>query len=246
MSARLLDAMGRLPIWARRGLMIVFPLLLLGVLVAGFALAPTATTPHPDRAAASERVLPPSASSSTARPRSPTPPAQTTLTTHTREGSSAAQRPPARGRVGNPELPPSPRSSRGAMLEVARRFSVAYMPYQIGRLTGGVRAAIKRTCTPAFARYLLGQPPRLTAELLAHPKAIETYRVASVEPRRRREQSHGELRLTAGQRRHRRFPADASQRRGRWLIAATGDVSRGAAVVAVRARADDPRCRCWR
>ena len=66
------------------------------------------------------------------------------------------------------------------MLAVARRFSIAYMPYQIGRLPRWVRAAIKRTCTPAFARYLLGQPPRLTAQLLAHPKAIETYRVASV------------------------------------------------------------------
>ena len=38
MSARLPGAIGRLPIWARRGLIIVFPLLLLGVLVAGFAL----------------------------------------------------------------------------------------------------------------------------------------------------------------------------------------------------------------
>ena len=222
MSARLPGAMGRLPIWARRGLMIVFPLLLLGVLVAGFALAPTATTRHPGRAAASERVLPPSASSSTARPRSPTAAAQTTLTpqtTRTREGSSAAPRPHARGRVGNPERPPSPRSSLGAMLAVARRFSVAYMPYQIGRLPRWVRAAIKRTCTPAFARYLLGQPPRLTAQLLAHPKAIETYRVASVN-------------LAAGANRvtvsyvSRQDSADTGaflltlvKQRGRWLIA---------------------------
>ena len=153
------------------------------MLVAGFALAPTPTTRHPGRAAASKRVLPPSASRSTARPRSPTAPAQTTLTTQTtrmREGSPAAQRPHPRAQVGNPERPPSPRSSLGAMLAVARRFSIAYMPYQIDRLPGWVRAAITRTCTPAFARYLLGQPPRLTAQLLAHPKAIETYRVVSV------------------------------------------------------------------
>ena len=41
MSARLLGALDRLPPWARRALMIAVPLLLLAVLVAAFALAPT-------------------------------------------------------------------------------------------------------------------------------------------------------------------------------------------------------------
>ena len=68
------------------------------------------------------------------------------------------------------------------MLVVARRFAVAYMPYQVGRLPRWARTAIERTYTPAFARYLLAQPAQLTALQAKHPKTIETYRVASVEP----------------------------------------------------------------
>ena len=68
------------------------------------------------------------------------------------------------------------------MLAVARRFAIAYMPYQVGRLPGWARTAIKRTCTPGFARYLIAQPARPTALQAAHPKAIETYRVAGVQP----------------------------------------------------------------
>ena len=68
------------------------------------------------------------------------------------------------------------------MLAAARSFAVAYMPYQVGRLSGWARTAIKATCTPAFSRYLLAQPAQLTPRRAAHPKTIETYRVASVEP----------------------------------------------------------------
>ena len=68
------------------------------------------------------------------------------------------------------------------MLAVAGQFAVAYMPYQVGRLPGWARTAFARTCTPAFARYLLAQPARPTALQAAHPKAIETYRVADVQP----------------------------------------------------------------
>ena len=68
------------------------------------------------------------------------------------------------------------------MLAVARRFAVAYMPYQVGRLPSWVRTAIEGTCTPGFARYLLAQPARVTALQAAHPNTVETYRVASVEP----------------------------------------------------------------
>jgi hypothetical protein len=68
------------------------------------------------------------------------------------------------------------------MLAVARSFAVAYMPYQVGRLPQWARTAIEETCTPAFARYLLDQPAQLTPLQAAHPKTIETYRVASVEP----------------------------------------------------------------
>ena len=67
-------------------------------------------------------------------------------------------------------------------LAVARRFAVGYMPYQIGRLPRWARTAIERTCTPGFARYLLAQPARATALQAADPKAVETYRVAGVQP----------------------------------------------------------------
>jgi hypothetical protein len=66
------------------------------------------------------------------------------------------------------------------MLAVARRFAVAYMPYQIGRLPRWARATIARTCMPAFARYLLAHPARQTPLLAVHPNDVETYRVASV------------------------------------------------------------------
>ena len=68
------------------------------------------------------------------------------------------------------------------MLAVASTFAVAYMPYQVGRRPGWARTAITATCTPAFARYLLDQPAQLTSLQAAHPKTIETYGVASVEP----------------------------------------------------------------
>jgi hypothetical protein len=68
------------------------------------------------------------------------------------------------------------------LLAVARRFAVAYMPYQVGRLPRWARIAIARTCTRGFARYLLARPARPTALQAAHPEAVETYRVAGVEP----------------------------------------------------------------
>ena len=182
MSARPRTRLGRAPVWARRGLMIALPLLLVGVLVAGFALAPNPATRHAARPTASDGVLPPS------RARPPRPPvaaASTTVSTEaTASGrSSRAQRlrgPAARGGVGDPEGPPSPGSSVGAMLAVARRFAAAYMPYQVGRLPGWARVAISRTCAPAFAHYLLARPAEQSPLLSAHPNDAETYRVASV------------------------------------------------------------------
>ena len=192
MSARLLAAIGRLPIWARRGLMIVFPLLLLGVLVAALALAPTEADDHSDRAGAAGRLLPPSRTTATRARARPARPATKTGESSAavragqrgpaRKRPGAAHRPPGRGPVSEQQPPPSPDSAEGMMLAVARRFAVAYMPYQVGRLPRWARAAIERTCTPAFARYLLAQPAQLTALQAKHPKTIETYRVASVEP----------------------------------------------------------------
>ena len=73
----------------------------------------------------------------------------------------------------------------GEMLAVARAFAVAYMPYQVGRLPGWVRAAIRRTCSRGFADYLLSRPAEQSPLLSAHPNDAETYRVIERQPRRR-------------------------------------------------------------
>ena len=175
MSARPRSALDRVPVWARRGLMIALPLLLLGMLVAGFALAPTPATRHASRSG----LLPPS------RAQLSRPPDPTRVSTEATASARTSRTPRfrgsgARGGVGDPERPPSPRSPAGAMLAVAARFAAAHMPYQIGRLPDWARAAIKGTCTPAFAHYLLSQPAEQSPLLSAHPTAAETYRVASV------------------------------------------------------------------
>jgi hypothetical protein len=182
MTARARRALERAPILARRGLMLAVPLALVGVLVAGFALAPTPADRRAGRPAASGGLLPP-ARAPARRP--PVPAAPTEQTT----GDSVTARPErpisarsgrAGGGVGDPERPPSPHSSSGEMLAVARAFAVAYMPYQVGRLPGWVRAAFRRTCGPGFADYLLSRPAEQSPLLIAHPNDAETYRVVSV------------------------------------------------------------------
>ena len=174
MSAPRRSVLDRVPVWARRGLMIALPLLLVGVLVAGFALAPTPATRH-----ASEGGLLPPSRARLSRPRAPT-----TVSTEATASTLPSRTPRslsrgARGDVGDPERPPSPRSPAGAMLAAAKRFAAAYMPYQVGRLPGWARAAIERTCTPAFAHNLLSRPAEQSPLLSAHPTDAETYRVAS-------------------------------------------------------------------
>ena len=190
MSDRLLGLPDRLPSRARRWLMAVLPLALLGALVAGFALAPRPAGTHSTRPR-SIGLLPPSPTTATDAPARPAPPLQTGRShvsarasgaQRERERSRTAHRPPVRGPVSERPPAPAPGSAEGMMLAVARRFAVAYMPYQVGRLPGWARTAFARTCTPGFARYLLAQPARATALQAAHPKAIETYRVAGVEP----------------------------------------------------------------
>jgi hypothetical protein len=188
MSDRLSGPPDRLPSRARRWLMAVLPPALLGALVAGFALAPRPVDTHPNRPR-SVGLLPPSPTTATDAPARPAPPPQTghghvsaRTSDGQRERERSAHRPPVRGPVTERPSAPAPRSAEGMMLAVARRFAIAYMPYHIGRLPTWVRTAIERTCTPAFARYLLAQPARPTALQAGHPKAIETYRVAGVEP----------------------------------------------------------------
>ena len=190
MTDRLLGLPDRPPSRSRRWLMAVLPLALLGALVAGFALAPRPVGTHSARPR-SIGLLPPSPTTATDAPARPAPPLQTGRS-HASAGASGAQRERERSRtahrppVGGPisERPPAPApgSAEGTMLAVARRFAVAYMPYQVGRLPGWARTAFARTCTRGFARYLLAQPARPTALEAADPKAIETYRVAGVEP----------------------------------------------------------------
>ncbi len=76
----------------------------------------------------------------------------------------------------------APGSPSAARLGVARRFSDAYMAYQIARLTPDVAQTIRQTCTPAFARFLLAHPVVLPPALVAHPADLELFRVASVNP----------------------------------------------------------------
>jgi hypothetical protein len=183
MSDRLFGLPDRLPSRARRWLMAVLPLVLLGALVAGFVLAPLPAETHGGRAAGTG-LLPPSLTSAPHSPAPSAPPfesARASSRQRERERSRTGHRPPARGPVS--ERPPAlaPGSAEGMMLAVARRFAVAYMPYQVGRLPGWARTAFARTCTPGFARYLLAQPARPTALQVAHPTAVETYRVAGVQ-----------------------------------------------------------------
>ena len=95
MSDRLFGLPDRLPSRARRWLMIVLPLALLGALVAGFALAPRPVGTHSNRPR-SVGLLPPSPTTATDAPARPAPPLQTGR-------SQAAARPsgaPARAQSG--------------------------------------------------------------------------------------------------------------------------------------------------
>ena len=180
MIVRLLSELERLPGWSRRGLMVVCPVLLLGLLIAGFALAPTGARPRTHRGVASNRLLPPAASSGTTAHRTAGAHATAGARSRSVAGVSSVTNGlgSARG-VRDPDA--SPRTPRQvAMLAVSRRFAVAYMPYQIGTLSQWARVAIEQTCTLAFARYLLARPAQLAPSLAAHPKDIETYRVAGV------------------------------------------------------------------
>lgn len=187
MSVRPPDTPDRPPSPTRRWLMALLPPALLGALVAGFALAPRPAGSNSNRTR-SIGLLPPSPTTATVAPARPLPPRQAGRS-HGPALASGAQR--ARSRIGHRPSPkgpvserppaPAPGSAEGMMLAVARRFAVAYMPYQVGRLPRWVRRAFGRTCAPGFARYLLGEPARPTALEAAHPNAIETYRVAGVE-----------------------------------------------------------------
>ena len=236
MSARPRSALDRVPVWARRGVMIALPLV--SVWGAGRRVSPRPHPSHPPR-------QPNRASTSIAGPTLP--PARPDPVSTEATASARPGRPRrflgtgARGGLGDPERPPSPRSPAGAMLAVAARFAAAYMPYQIGRLPGWARAAaMERTCTPAFAHYLLSRPAEQSPLQSAHPTCRRDLPRRERQPRRWLEPSLRELRLTAGSGRHRRVPADARPAPRPLARRWPGDVNHGAKAVAVRARAHDP------
>lgn len=72
-------------------------------------------------------------------------------------------------------LPPTAPSP--AAIEVAHRFSNAFVRYETGKDTPAVRAAFAETATPKLARSLLRRPPRLPANV-----EIPQARVVNVVP----------------------------------------------------------------
>lgn len=211
MIGRLLNALDRLPGWWQRGMVIVFPLVLFGVLVAAFALAPSGGGPPARRSTAANRLLPPAATSVPAR----TAPVTASLR------SSAPTRAMKPGLIIDPDEPLPRASPLLGMLATARSFASAYLLYEIGQLPRWVRRTIVATCTPAFARYLLAQPAELAGPYAAHPGDVDVARVVSasfaggvsVEVSYLAEQDSADTGA---------FLVKLARRGGRWLVASVG------------------------
>jgi hypothetical protein len=165
---RLLNALDRLPGLWQRGIVIVFPLLLFGVLVAVFALAPLGTRRPRGRSATTDRLLPPAATSVPAHTATVPPSARSSSPQRTTSGLDV-----------DPDEPLPRASPLLGMLAAARSFASAYLLYEIGRLPRWVRRTIVASCTPAFARYLLARPAELAGLYAAHPRDVEVDRVVS-------------------------------------------------------------------
>ena len=170
MISRVVRALDRLPGWWQRGMVIVFPLLLFGVLVAAFALAPSGGGRPARRSTAANRLLPPAATSVPARTAPVTASLRSSAPTHAMKPSL----------IIDPDEPLPRASPLLGMLATARSFASAYVLYEIGRLPLRVRRRIVQTCTPGFARYLLARPARLAGLYAAHPRDVEVDRVVSV------------------------------------------------------------------
>lgn len=62
------------------------------------------------------------------------------------------------------EVPPATTAPGGpAAMKVARQFAGAFVLYETGQMSAGVRDALRQTATPQLARSLLRRPPRLPA-----------------------------------------------------------------------------------
>ena len=169
MIGRLLNALDRLPGWCQRGLVIVFPLLFFGVLVAAFALAPSGGGGPRGRSTTADRLLPPVAGSVPARTAPVAPSAR----------SASLPQGTTSGLDVDPDEPLPRASPLLGMLATARSFASAYLLYEIGQLPRWVRRTIVATCTPVFARYLLAQPAELAGPYAAHPGDVDVARVVS-------------------------------------------------------------------
>jgi hypothetical protein len=209
--SRLLNGLDRWPGWWQRGIVIVFPLLLFGVLVAAFALAPSSGGSPKGRSTTADRLLPPAA---TSVPAHTAPVAPSTRRTSLLSGTTSEL-------DVDPDEPLPRASPVLGMLATAESFARAYLVYEIGRLPRWVRRTIVDTCTPAFARYLLAQPAELAGPYAAHPRDVEVDRVVSasfaggvsVEVSYVAEQNS----LDTGA-----FLVKLSRRGGRWLVSSVG------------------------
>ena len=95
---------------------------------------------------------------------SPPPGLQATTATTSPASDARSRRLQAIGNTSwlvDPDRPVPAASRWWSVLAVARRFATANAAYQTARLSTGVRKAITDTCTPPFARLLLGNVPAL-------------------------------------------------------------------------------------
>jgi hypothetical protein len=142
---------------------------------------------------------------------------------------SAERHREAKARRENPQAeaaPPRSRLSRrvhAPMEAVARAFFRAFARYEFGALSAAVRVELRETTTAAFARELLGEPPRMPpGPPLAEPARLSNLQLVPEVAGGRRLAGAWLLGYTI--RGARREPITISMRReeGRWRVAALG------------------------
>ena len=199
MTAPARRALERAPILARCGLMLAVAGAPAGSAGRGIRARPHPIRP-PRRPPRRERRPAAPARAPAGRPPVAAPPTEQTTgysVTARRERPISARSGRAGERVGDPERPPSPHSSSGEMLAVARAFAVAYMPYQVGRLAWlGARDDQAHVQAPGSRTTCFRPAGRADRRRRsAHPKDAETYRVVSVDLAAGNGPGVGDLRL---------------------------------------------------
>jgi len=98
-----------------------------------------------------------------------------------------AEAPPASGSAttaptttGRPHPDEGTLSGKAAIMATARRFTAAFIRYEVGQLPVVVRRAIQSTATPSFAATLLSAPPSIPNGVrLPAPPRVELVALAS-------------------------------------------------------------------